>query len=64
MIWSVLHIYRLKGLLQVMAASEAGRDTAYFTFGDRSLQHDLCTLHRQLIQHNVSVGQVSSTHHL
>ena len=52
---------RLKSLLQLMAASHAGRDVVYFTFGDRIFQRDLCTLLRQLVQNKISVGQVSAT---
>ena len=41
-----------------MAAAEANRDVVYFTFGDRRLQHDLASLHAELTQNNVTVGQV------
>uniref|UniRef100_A0A674EPH4 poly(ADP-ribose) glycohydrolase n=1 Tax=Salmo trutta TaxID=8032 RepID=A0A674EPH4_SALTR len=36
---------RFKALLQILAASEAGRDVAYFTFGDSALMKDVyeCT---------------------
>ena len=50
--------HRLKSLLQVLAASQAGRDVVYFTFSDRGLQNDLCTIHRRLVQHKITVGQV------
>ncbi|KAM6951661.1 poly(ADP-ribose) glycohydrolase [Aplochiton taeniatus] len=49
---------RLKALLQMLAASEAGRDVAYFTFGDSELMKDVHDMHHFLSQKNVSVGEV------
>ncbi|KAJ8406809.1 hypothetical protein AAFF_G00297250 [Aldrovandia affinis] len=47
---------RLKALLQMMAAAEAGRDVAYFTFGDSELMRDVHGMHSFLTQRRVSVG--------
>ncbi|XP_070707586.1 poly(ADP-ribose) glycohydrolase-like [Pempheris klunzingeri] len=49
---------RLKALLQMLAAAEAGRDVAYFTFGDSQLMTDVHNMHSFLIQRKFSVGQV------
>ncbi|KAL0964811.1 hypothetical protein UPYG_G00329300 [Umbra pygmaea] len=49
---------RLKALLQVLAASEAGRDVAYFTFGDSDLMMDVYSMHLFLTERDVSVGAV------
>ncbi|CAJ1080265.1 poly(ADP-ribose) glycohydrolase isoform X2 [Xyrichtys novacula] len=49
---------RLKALLQMLAAAEAGRDVAYFTFGDSQLMTDVHNMHSFLTQRNVSVGEV------
>ncbi|XP_059181255.1 poly(ADP-ribose) glycohydrolase isoform X2 [Centropristis striata] len=49
---------RLKALLQMLAAAEAGRDVAYFTFGDSQLMTDVYKMHSFLIQRNISVGEV------
>ena len=49
---------RLKALLQWLAASAAGRDVVYFTFGDVSLQEDMHILQQQLIDRQVTVGAV------
>ncbi|XP_028286681.1 poly(ADP-ribose) glycohydrolase isoform X2 [Parambassis ranga] len=49
---------RLKALLQMLAAAEAGRDVAYFTFGDSELMTDVHNMHSFLTQRNVSVGEV------
>ncbi|XP_010867655.2 poly(ADP-ribose) glycohydrolase isoform X2 [Esox lucius] len=49
---------RLKALLQMLAAAEAGRDVAYFTFGDRALMTDIHTMHSFLTERNISVGAV------
>uniref|UniRef100_A0A668V9A4 poly(ADP-ribose) glycohydrolase n=1 Tax=Oreochromis aureus TaxID=47969 RepID=A0A668V9A4_OREAU len=46
---------RLKALLQMLAAAEAGRDVAYFTFGDSQLMTDVHNMHSFLIQKNISV---------
>uniref|UniRef100_A0AAX7UZ41 poly(ADP-ribose) glycohydrolase n=1 Tax=Astatotilapia calliptera TaxID=8154 RepID=A0AAX7UZ41_ASTCA len=48
---------RLKALLQMLAAAEAGRDVAYFTFGDSQLMTDVHNMHSFLIQKNISVGK-------
>ncbi|XP_057197867.1 poly(ADP-ribose) glycohydrolase [Triplophysa rosa] len=47
---------RLKALLQLMAAAEAGRDVAYFTFGDEELMRDVHDLHTFLKDRHVTVG--------
>ncbi|XP_050982496.1 poly(ADP-ribose) glycohydrolase [Labeo rohita] len=47
---------RLKALLQLMAASEAGRDVAYFTFGDEVLMRDVHAMHKFLKDKCVTVG--------
>ncbi|KAM9716529.1 poly(ADP-ribose) glycohydrolase isoform 2-T2 [Menidia menidia] len=48
----------LKALLQMLAAAEAGRDVAYFTFGDSKLMIDVHNMHSFLTQRNISVGEV------
>ncbi|KAM9412303.1 poly(ADP-ribose) glycohydrolase-like isoform 1-T1 [Salvelinus alpinus] len=48
---------RFKALLQILAASEAGRDVAYFTFGDSALMKDVYDMHYFLTQRHVSVGK-------
>uniref|UniRef100_A0A8B9LAD4 poly(ADP-ribose) glycohydrolase n=1 Tax=Astyanax mexicanus TaxID=7994 RepID=A0A8B9LAD4_ASTMX len=48
---------RLKALLQLMAAAEAGRDVAYFTFGDADLMRDVHDLHTFLTDRQVTVGK-------
>ncbi|XP_052468866.1 poly(ADP-ribose) glycohydrolase [Carassius gibelio] len=47
---------QLKALLQLMAASEAGRDVAYFTFGDEELMRDVHSLYKFLQDKFVTVG--------
>ncbi|KAM3859935.1 poly(ADP-ribose) glycohydrolase [Diretmus argenteus] len=49
---------RLKALLQMLAAAEAGRDVAYFTFGDSRLMTDVHNMHSFLTKRNISVGEV------
>ncbi|KAG7334033.1 hypothetical protein KOW79_002440 [Hemibagrus wyckioides] len=49
---------RLKALLQLMAAAEAGRDVAYFTFGDSALMRDVHELHTFLTDKHVTVGKL------
>uniref|UniRef100_A0A8D3CKA4 poly(ADP-ribose) glycohydrolase n=1 Tax=Scophthalmus maximus TaxID=52904 RepID=A0A8D3CKA4_SCOMX len=49
---------RLKALLQMLAAAEAGRDVAYFTFGDNQLMTDVHNMHSFLTQRNTTVGEV------
>jgi len=39
-----------------MAASESGRDLAYFTFGDEKLREDLRKLHQMALERNASVA--------
>ncbi|CAB1338651.1 unnamed protein product, partial [Coregonus sp. 'balchen'] len=41
----------------ILAASEAGRDVAYFTFGDSALMKDVYEMHYFLTQRHVSVGK-------
>lgn len=40
-----------------MAAAEAGRDMAYFTFGDAQLMRDVHDMHSFLTDNKVSVGK-------
>uniref|UniRef100_A0A8C6NPR5 poly(ADP-ribose) glycohydrolase n=1 Tax=Nothobranchius furzeri TaxID=105023 RepID=A0A8C6NPR5_NOTFU len=47
---------RLKALIQMMAAAEAGRDVAYFTFGDAQLMRDVHEMHTFLTERQVTVG--------
>lgn len=52
-------------LLQILAAAEAGRDVAYFTFGDSQLMTDVHNMHSFLTQKKISVGKtcfLSSTY--
>ncbi|XP_061646747.1 poly(ADP-ribose) glycohydrolase isoform X2 [Phyllopteryx taeniolatus] len=49
---------RLKALIQLMAAAEAGRDMAYFTFGDASLMRDVHDMHTFLTERQVTVGRL------
>ncbi|KAJ8360269.1 hypothetical protein SKAU_G00167940 [Synaphobranchus kaupii] len=49
---------RLKALLQILAAAEAWRDVAYFTFGDWGLMRDVRDMHSFLTDRRVSVGCV------
>ncbi|KAM4729657.1 poly(ADP-ribose) glycohydrolase isoform 1-T2 [Anableps anableps] len=51
---------RLKALIQLMAAAEAGRDVAYFTFGDAQLMRDVHEMHTFLTERQVTVGQLYS----
>ncbi|XP_059373391.1 poly(ADP-ribose) glycohydrolase-like [Carassius carassius] len=51
---------QLKALLQLMAASEAGRDVAYFTFGDEELMRDVHSLYKFLKDKFVTVGTLYS----
>ena len=48
----------LKLLIQWMAASEAGRDLAYFTFGDEELAREGGDLYSKLVGESVTVGQL------
>ncbi|XP_077405960.1 poly(ADP-ribose) glycohydrolase isoform X2 [Vanacampus margaritifer] len=49
---------RLKALLQMLAAAEAGRDVAYFTFGDSQLVADVHAMHSFLARRCITVGEV------
>ncbi|XP_030012085.1 poly(ADP-ribose) glycohydrolase [Sphaeramia orbicularis] len=49
---------RLKALIQLMAAAEAGRDVAYFTFGDAQLMRDVHEMHSFLTERQVTVGRL------
>lgn len=40
-----------------MAAAEAGRDVAYFTFGDAQLMRDVHEIHSFLTERQVTVGK-------
>lgn len=51
---------RLKALIQLMAAAQAGRDVAYFTFGDAPLMRDVHDMHSFLTEREVTVGQLYS----
>lgn len=48
---------RLKSLLQLMAASEAGRHLAYFTFGDADLRDQVYHMYTFLTDKQVTVGK-------
>uniref|UniRef100_A0A3B4YWF3 poly(ADP-ribose) glycohydrolase n=1 Tax=Seriola lalandi dorsalis TaxID=1841481 RepID=A0A3B4YWF3_SERLL len=48
-------------LIQIlMAAAEAGRDVAYFTFGDAQLMRDVHEMHTFLTERRVTVGRLYS----
>ena len=47
-------------LLQMLAAAEAGRDVAYFTFGDSQLMTDVHNMHSFLTEENISVGEANN----
>ncbi|XP_020486540.2 poly(ADP-ribose) glycohydrolase [Labrus bergylta] len=49
---------RLKALIQLMAAAEAGRDVAYFTFGDAELMKEVHKMHTFLTERHVTVGRL------
>ncbi|KAJ8264358.1 hypothetical protein GJAV_G00148230 [Gymnothorax javanicus] len=49
---------KLKALLQMLAAAEAGRDVAYFTFGDEQLMRDVYEMHSFLTERRINVGVV------
>ncbi|XP_061490987.1 poly(ADP-ribose) glycohydrolase isoform X2 [Rhineura floridana] len=46
---------RLKALIQILAAAEAGRDVVYFTFGDAELMRDIYSMHTFLIEKGQTV---------
>ncbi|XP_034538265.1 poly(ADP-ribose) glycohydrolase [Notolabrus celidotus] len=54
---------RLKALIQLMAAAEAGRDVAYFTFGDAELMRDVHEMHTFLTERQVTVGRLYTLLH-
>lgn len=49
---------RLKALLQILAASQAGRDVVYFTFGDHQLMKEIYNMHSALAKSGLTVGDV------
>lgn len=53
-------VFNFAALLQLMAAAEAGRDVAYFTFGDAGLMRDVQRLHTFLTDGHVTVGKSAS----
>lgn len=55
-LFSFLHL-SLSALIQLMAAAEAGRDVAYFTFGDAQLMRDVHEMHTFLTERQVTVGK-------
>lgn len=46
----------------MLAAAEAGRDVAYFTFGDSQLMTDVHKMHSFLTQRKISVGEENNHH--
>lgn len=51
-------------LIQLVAAAEAGRDVAYFTFGDAQLMRDVHRIHTFLTEKQVNVGMSHNLKHL
>lgn len=51
----------LPALLQMLAAAEAGRDVAYFTFGDSQLMTDVHNMHSFLTKRKISVGEAQNS---
>ncbi|XP_062435724.1 poly(ADP-ribose) glycohydrolase isoform X2 [Rhea pennata] len=49
---------RLKALIQILAAAEAGRDIVYFTFGDVELMRDIYSVHTFLCEKGQTVGDI------
>ncbi|KAJ8317850.1 hypothetical protein KUTeg_002941 [Tegillarca granosa] len=50
---------RLKALIQLMAASQANRDTCYFTFDDKILRDDIFKIHQYLTETNqLGIGTI------
>ncbi len=49
---------RLKSLIQLMAAAVAGRDVAYFTFGDERLRDDVFAMYTVLLEKRIKVGML------
>lgn len=54
--FSVL-LLTFSALIQLMAAAEAGRDMAYFTFGDAQLMRDVHEIYTFLTERKVTVGK-------
>ena len=48
-------------LIQLMAASEAGRSMAYYTFGNTQLAQDVHNMHTFLTSKNINVGKYTLT---
>lgn len=55
---------QLKSLIQLMAASQNGRDILYFTFGDEKLRDEIYDIFLLLKNRNVNIGRLYnvSTH--
>ncbi|XP_031827020.1 poly(ADP-ribose) glycohydrolase isoform X2 [Nomia melanderi] len=51
---------KLKVLLQLMAASVAGRSVVYFTFGDKNLRDDINEMYTHFIKNETSIEQIFS----
>ncbi|NXV80290.1 PARG glycohydrolase, partial [Atlantisia rogersi] len=49
---------RLKALIQILAAAEAGRDVVYFTFGDVELMQDIYSMHTFLCEKGQTIGDI------
>lgn len=49
---------QLKSLLQLIAATETGRDLAYFTFGEVELRDTIASIHKFLVDNDVTVGKL------
>ncbi|KAM7016218.1 poly(ADP-ribose) glycohydrolase [Passerculus sandwichensis] len=49
---------RLKALIQILAAAEAGRDIVYFTFGDVELMRDIYSMHTFLCEKGQTIGDI------
>jgi len=47
----------LKALVQLMAAAEANRPLAYFTFNNKQLRDQIYDIHKYLTDRNVTVGK-------
>lgn len=50
--------FNFSAMIQLMAAAEAGRDMAYFTFGDAQLMRDVHKMHTFLTERQISVGKI------
>ncbi|XP_002155531.4 poly(ADP-ribose) glycohydrolase isoform X1 [Hydra vulgaris] len=48
----------LKALLQLMAASNAGRNIVYFTFGDEKFANELTEIHKFIQENSLTVGNL------